>query len=117
MNKELQEKLFEKYPGIFKERHLDKSETCMCWGITCGDGWYNLIDAFCSLILFRQKIKECPPVVFKQVKQKLGALRIYYSGGDDQVDGAYSMIEPQKNQPHGMGDQGCVKVLKEPTHP
>lgn len=33
MNIELQEKLFEKYPKIFRQKDLSMNETCMCWGI------------------------------------------------------------------------------------
>ena len=37
-------KLYEKYPKIFGEKDLPASQTCMCWGISVGDGWYWLID-------------------------------------------------------------------------
>ena len=42
MRKELDEKLCEKYPLIFKNRHADMTETAMCWGFECGDGWFNI---------------------------------------------------------------------------
>jgi hypothetical protein len=48
MKQELQNKLFEKYPKIFRQKDLSMNETCMCWGIECGDGWYWLIDNLCS---------------------------------------------------------------------
>ena len=44
MKKELQDKLYEKYPKLYAQRHLDMRQTAMCWGIACGDGWYNIID-------------------------------------------------------------------------
>lgn len=50
MRKELDEKLCEKYPLIFRDRHEDPSKTCMYWGLDCGDGWYNIIDALCANI-------------------------------------------------------------------
>ena len=50
MKQELQEQLFKKYPEIFFEKDLSMKETCMCWGIECGDGWYNIIDTLCRLI-------------------------------------------------------------------
>lgn len=53
MNKELQNKLFEKYPKIFRQKDLSMQETCMCWGITTGDGWYQLIDDLCAQIQWR----------------------------------------------------------------
>jgi len=50
MRKELDEKLCEKYPKIFRDRHGDMSKTCMVWGIAVGDGWYNIIDNLCANI-------------------------------------------------------------------
>jgi hypothetical protein len=50
VKKELQDKLFKKYPNIFKQRELDKTVTAMCYGISCGDGWYVLIDEMCGNI-------------------------------------------------------------------
>ena len=50
MKAALQNKLFEKYPEIFAQKDLDKTQTLMCWGISCGDGWYNIIDTLCHSI-------------------------------------------------------------------
>lgn len=50
MNSELQNKLYKDYPRIFRQRTLPMSQTCMCWGIETGDGWYDIIDRLCSLI-------------------------------------------------------------------
>jgi ribosomal protein S27E len=50
MKQKLQDKLYEKYPDLFYERHLDMTQTAMCWGISCGDGWYNILDTLCGLI-------------------------------------------------------------------
>jgi hypothetical protein len=48
MKKELDEALCKKYPKIFRDRHAPMTQTAMCWGFDCGDGWYNIIDAMCS---------------------------------------------------------------------
>jgi len=50
MRKELDEALCAKYPLIFKDRHADMRTTAMCWGLECGDGWYNIIDILCGLL-------------------------------------------------------------------
>jgi len=50
MKQELQEKLFQKYPKIFRQKSLSPQETAMCWGISCGDGWYHIIDTLCASI-------------------------------------------------------------------
>jgi len=50
MNQELTNKLYKKYPKIFRQKDLSMQETLMCFGFECGDGWYNIIDTLCYLI-------------------------------------------------------------------
>ena len=50
MNKELDEKLCADYPLIFGDRNKPMNQTAMCWGFSCGDGWYNIIDTLCRLL-------------------------------------------------------------------
>jgi hypothetical protein len=50
MKQELDEKLCKTYPEIFAGRNKSMMETCMCWGFSHGDGWYNIIDNLCSNI-------------------------------------------------------------------
>lgn len=104
MKRELDELLCERYPKIFKDRNAPMTETCMCWGFECGDGWFNIINQLCSNIQhhidWKQEQKEkygqgegCSQVVAKQVKEKFGTLRFYTSGGDDTIDGMIRMAE------------------------
>jgi hypothetical protein len=50
MKRELQEKLYEEYPKIFEQKDLSMAKTAMCWGISCGDGWYDILDVLCREI-------------------------------------------------------------------
>jgi hypothetical protein len=50
MREELDKKLVEKYPLIFRDRYKPMNETAMCWGFSHGDGWYNIIDTLCGLL-------------------------------------------------------------------
>jgi hypothetical protein len=50
MRKELDEALCAKYPLIFGDRHKPMTQTAMCWGFSCGDGWYNIIDTLCGML-------------------------------------------------------------------
>jgi len=98
MKKELDELLCSKYPKLFVERDLPMSQTCMCWGFSCGDGWFNIIDRLCaniqSHIDWKNRTEEVvPQVVVKQVKEKFGTLRFYISGGDEYIHGLVSMAE------------------------
>ena len=48
MREELDKKLCDKYPLIFRDRDAPMTHTAMCWGFECGDGWYNIIDVLCG---------------------------------------------------------------------
>jgi len=44
MNKEkFEKKLYRKFGFIYRKHSLPMSQTCMCWGIATGNGWYQLI--------------------------------------------------------------------------
>jgi hypothetical protein len=106
MKEELDKKLCEKYPKIFKNRNGSMQETCMYWGFSHGDGWYAIIDSLCASIqnhinnkryqfreMSQEDFDEEHQVVAAQVKEKFGGLRFYIDGGDDWVYGAISMAE------------------------
>jgi hypothetical protein len=98
MKKELDDLLCSKYPKLFVERNMPMSQTAMCWGFSCGDGWFNIIDKLCaniqSHIDWKNKKEEVvSQVVVKQVKEKFGTLRFYISGGDEYIHGLVSMAE------------------------
>lgn len=76
MDKKLQQRLFRKYPVLFRDRNKSSSETRMCEGICCGDGWYNLIDEACEQLSLIQK-KLGITTVFVQIKEKLAGLRLH----------------------------------------
>ena len=106
MKTELQQKIFDKYPKIFGDRTKPMTETCMCWGLEVGDGWYDLIDILCEALTntyttsieldeedgkrlgiesynFNEKSSyyftiEPPQVKASQVKEKFGTLRFYH---------------------------------------
>lgn len=50
MKQEHDEYLCKTFPRMFVNRHAPMTETCMCWGFDCGDGWYNIIRALCGNI-------------------------------------------------------------------
>lgn len=106
------ETLYEKYPDFFNKVGCDPRESCMCWGVDCGIGWYDLISALLYSIKQHEKhvkerndwsmkengkpsekYKDYCPVVLEQIKEKFGLLRFYYSGGDDHISGLVDMAE------------------------
>ena len=50
MKCELDDELCNKYPKVFKDRRGDMRRTLMCWGFSCGDGWYEIINRACASI-------------------------------------------------------------------
>ena len=93
MSPDLDKKLCDKYPEIFINRHGDMMNTCMCWGLECGDGWYNLIDALCSNLQWDTDRNDAPQIVASQVKEKYGTLRFYVEGSNERQEGQISFAE------------------------
>ena len=98
MKQELDKLLCERYPQMMVNRDKPMMETCMCWGFSCGDGWFNILDQLMGNIQHHidwknKKEEVVPQVTLDQVKEKFGTLRFYYSGGDDVIDGMVRMAE------------------------
>ena len=86
------------FPKMFVNRYKPMTETTMCWGFECGDGWFNIINQLCANIQHHidwknRKEEVVPQVTVDQVKEKFGSLRFYFTGGDDYIDGLVSMAE------------------------
>lgn len=85
MNNELQQKLFDKYPKLFAKL-IERKDS-----IWCRDGWYHLLDDLCNYLTYMATseyntlAEQYAEVVFTQIKEKFAGLRIYYSGGNEQV--------------------------------
>lgn len=101
--------LYEKYPDLFQNRFKSPRESCMSFGVECNLGWYEIISTVCWMIKqhednilwqteFKQKTdpeyqSDYHSVKFDQVKEKYGGLCLYFSGGDEYVEGLASMAE------------------------
>lgn len=85
MDRELEEKLMNKYPKIFIQKDLSPQETCMCWGITCSNGWYGLIDKLCNKIQKHVNKNKLEQVEAMQVKEKFGGLRFYINHATEEI--------------------------------
>lgn len=104
--------LYDKYPDLFQNRLKSPMESCLSFGVECNLGWYDIISSLCWMIKQHEDNKawrkkyleendpeklaaepEYFPVKFDQIKEKYGGLRVYFSGGDDYVEGLVSMTE------------------------
>lgn len=69
--------LYDKYPELFEGRKLPVTQNLMSFGLP-GPGWHNIIEKFCERV--SPLVKDFPendPLMFMQVKEKFGTLRIY----------------------------------------
>jgi hypothetical protein len=89
MKQDLQNKLFEAFPKLFRQKDLPVTESAMGWGIDCPDEWYDAIYKACQLI--QNYCNDREQIEFTQVKEKFGQLRMYYTGVNDYVDSVIGM--------------------------
>lgn len=103
MDKELQYKLFQKFPELFQAKDWDITQSNMPFGIETGDGWYSIIETACEKIQAeRNRMKQEHPEedlegcgVFSQIKEKYGTLRMYTYTGTDAIFNACDQAETE----------------------
>lgn len=89
MNSKKTEKLFQKYPDLFNQDSL-------VYGFECQDGWFDILTNFAEQIRHYRSDRVCvTKFEIIQVKQKMGALRIYANGCDAVIR---SLIEEAEEQ-------------------
>ena len=74
--------LMDRFPILFQDRNKSMDKTCMCWGIECPHGWYNILEQLCTVLEFHNMefVKNYGiAIVADQVKEKFGTLRFYYT--------------------------------------
>lgn len=84
MNSELEDRLVQEFPEIFRDWRGDPQHTCMAWGIECPAAWEPAIRAACVTIAHEvRSVNERHPtlgfrVIADQIKEKFGTLRFYW---------------------------------------
>lgn len=94
MTPEHDEQLCREFPILYRDRHRSMRETCMAWGFTCGDGWFQIIyDLSKKLEAYIQELpfagdgsETCFMPVASQVKEKFGTLRFYLANSDQTME-------------------------------
>jgi len=102
---ELENKLIDKYPEIFTRKNESGEREVVSYGLSVGDGWYDIIDCLCSSVqnhlnhhrsrghLTPAEFEEQVQTKAAQVKEKFGGLRFYVDNADDYVKGVIQMAE------------------------
>ncbi len=84
MKPELESELYSTYARLLIYRPGQGEGLPMQFGIECGDGWHALIELLLGLAQYHAVQTKAKPVVL-QIKEKLGALRVYWRGADEQL--------------------------------
>lgn len=127
MDIEKDKALCKKYPNLYRDRNRSPRETCMCWGFTCGDGWYDIIDELSAVAeeeivrLKNEGVPEEDLPVAAQVKQKYAGLRFYLMcSSTDAIDQAIRKAEKRSfitcencGEPGKLKGRHWVKTLCE----
>jgi hypothetical protein len=104
MNNANTEYLYKNFPRLYQQHDLPITQTCLCWGFECGDGWFDLIKRL------SERLKEISErtggdIQAEQVKEKYGTLRFYINGGDEE---AYKAIDKAERESEHTCEQ-CGK--------
>lgn len=98
MSPELDRKLFETFPNLYRQRYLSMQETRMCWGFEHGNGWFEIVwdlsNKLEAMILALPE-EARGPYSASQVKEKFGTLRFYMSSETDEMSDAIREAEEQ----------------------
>jgi hypothetical protein len=86
-----QQALFDAYPELFQ----NKKNSCspISNGLSCGDGWYHILDQLCESLTQYTTEKGLPSVQIVQIKEKFGTLRFYVAGADPVCYGMIRLVE------------------------
>jgi len=103
MNSRLDAHLVKLGPNLFIDRYAPKTQTAMCWGFDCGNGWYQLLkEAVLKLepLIVAEIAKDPEGAKFgyyraSQVKEKYGTLRFYLYGETDEMSAVIRKAERQ----------------------
>ena len=88
MNPELDKKLCEDFPVLYKDRHCKASQSCFAFGFECGDGWEPLIRELSEKLTTLDE-----EIVVTQVKEKFGMLRFYINKYTDKTRELIDAVE------------------------
>jgi hypothetical protein len=78
MTPEKEQEIYDLYPELYQQRNWAMQHTCMCWGIDCGDGWFNILKKL-TLGIKALATHFGGDVQASQVKEKFGTLRFYFT--------------------------------------
>ena len=92
MNKELTDKLFNKYPKIFQDKDKSCRESLVCFGFEFDSGWANITEKMLEKLQLIQDTTGIE-IIATQMKEKFGTGRFYYYTKSDNYKGDKQNLE------------------------
>jgi hypothetical protein len=118
MDSKIELELKAKYPKFFHDMYNpDNPRSCMNFGLDCGAGWREIIEEAASKIepLIEKWLQENTVDEWwnqfpraSQIKEKFGSLRLYLSGGTDEI---YKIVNEAEAKSSNVCEE-CGKVGK-----
>lgn len=93
MNEKNTIKLLNDFPKLYIQSKLPPTQSCMCFGFECGDGWFSLIYNLSKDIQDYIDRNNLNQVEVFQVKEKFGSLCFYIDQGDDYIFDLINKVE------------------------
>ncbi len=120
MKPELDDKLCADFPLLYRRRRLPMTETSMCWGFQCGDGWHGIIRRLSEKL--EKAISEFPAYgkrpAASGVKEKYGTLRFDMSPSTSEMELWIELAEAESadtcercGEPGELRDSGYMVTL------
>ena len=111
MKQELEDLLCRQYPCILVNRYKPMTETCMCWGFECGDGWFNILDRLLHNIQHHTDSKK------KQRNHALKYNEMAQAGKSGNTELFASLVaEHYADKPADYLRRRCEEIIKNSLH-
>ena len=117
MKEELEQKIFKDFPNMYKPERPE-TESLMCFGFECGDGWFDLLYSLSKDLSEMEDLPEGFEV--EQVKSKFGTLRFYPNFGNEKIYERITQAEEESavtcedcGKPGKLTGKGWVTTLCE----
>ena len=76
MDSQLENKLYERFPDLYREKTAPLESSKMAWGVQCGDGWYKLIYELSTKIAKIATEGEYSPAISQISRHEDGTLYV-----------------------------------------
>ncbi len=108
MSPELEQRLFDEFPMLYRMRHVNSPNVCCGWkGVDCKDGWFDLLRNVSLQIVAYAKHNHLDPLI-TQIGRRAGALRVEVDCNDSHIkDLCMQALAASRNVCEVCGEPGA----------